>query len=166
MRYLGFYLHLAPDDTEALITQDLAAEVLAESPTELFRVYLMLERALRQDSSNRAVRRELIDLAMELRRFTDAIAHLQTLLQKSPGDTELHSLLGECNDALGRNEAAAKACELAIDANPHEVVNYERLARLWSERLDRSFDAGQLLDQMVSKNKRSAAAYAARSRHR
>ena len=78
------------------------------------RVFLVYEQALRYNPGDAKLERRCADLALELRRYSDAQRHLTNLLEKRPKDSqgqpaaaelaELEDLLGQCDRGLTRYE--------------------------------------------------------------
>src|SRR5439155_1217526 len=73
-------------------------------------------------------RLRLAILAMDLKLYSDAKVHFETLIQKRPADAELLTLLGLCEEESGRPKQAIEAYDGAILAEPTRVEAYVRLA--------------------------------------
>ena len=81
--YLGRYLGLVPDDTDALVKYGLTLSKLAKNSRSRTQAFFTLEQGLRQAPHRDDVRRELVTLAFALNRLDDAREHLFVLLQAS-----------------------------------------------------------------------------------
>lgn len=153
--YLRRYVKLAPNDNEALILYGFQLADL----NKVAGAYFTLEKALRNDPDRSEVHRRLVELAMKLGRFSDAMDHLSVLLKESPNDAELLEQLSECQLKKGDFKDAAASLELAIASSPQRVLAYVNLANLLLEKLDRASDATETIHQMVSNNPESSDAY-------
>jgi len=152
----GRYLELAPDDTAALAELGL----LLADLSQYRRAYTTLEKVLRHDPERTDVRRRLVEVAISLRRYSDARLHLeQYLLETSPGDPDLLESLARCQAAAGDYALAAESLELVIQNAPERVDVYRGLAGLLRRRLDRAEDADGVIDELVAVNPDSARAY-------
>jgi len=156
---LGRYLELAPDDTGALAELGL----LLADLSQYRRAYTTLEKVLRHDPERTDVRRRLVEVAITLRRYSDARLHLEKyLLETSPGDPDLLESLARCQAAAGDYALAAESLELVIQNAPERVDVYRHLAELLRRRLDRAEDADRVMDELVAVNPDSARAYVQR----
>lgn len=159
IRDLEKYLILNPDDSEEYARFGL---LLAEHGGQQ-KAFFALERALRMDDSRDDVRRELVDVAMRVGRFSDAKTHLEGhLLQQSPEDGELLGLLALCQYAEGDFKGAAKSLQSAIQFSPKTVPTYLQLVQILRGPLESPSEALAVLDQMVNNNPNSSEAYIAR----
>ncbi len=129
-------------------------------------VFALFEQVLLADPTREDIRRRQVKVTMEMARYTDALAHLKVLRQARPDDGELDLLAGQCLEELAEFDAAAEAYQLGIDHSPELVDSYRRLAMLNHVKLDRREVATKLLDQLVSRHEKSAAAWIARARFR
>ena len=122
--------------------------------------YPILEELLRSsDEEQQAeVRRKLVDVALAIRRYPDAEAHLRFLLQEAPDDAELLDLLGQCQAAVGQDRLAVDSFEHAIRLAPTQVDSYARLAAVFLRRLERPVDADKCMKEMVRVNPKSVKA--------
>src|SRR5947208_5339353 len=78
--YLGRYLGLRPDDTDTLARYALLQDKLAKTYRAQERVFLLFEQVLRKDPTRQDIRRRNVQVALQLKRFTDARTHLGVLL--------------------------------------------------------------------------------------
>lgn len=166
--YLKRYLGFMPGDTDALEKYGLmlADERLAISPRARLRAFLALQQVLLREPERHAVRRQLVQVAMNLRRYTDAREHLEVLLQLASDDAELEHLLGECAEANGQYAQAAGWFGKAVEHAPDRTESYVRQAQLLRRRLGESKQADAVMDGLVKQNPHSAAARLARARYR
>ncbi|PQO38060.1 tetratricopeptide repeat protein [Blastopirellula marina] len=156
------YLILNTDDSEATARLGL----LLASHGSQQKAFFALERALRMDDTRNDVRRELVDVAIRVGRFSDAKTHLQEhLLKESPEDGELLVLLAQCQVAEGDFKGAAKSLESAIQFAPESVPAYLQLVQILHGSLDRPSEALAIMDQMVANNPNSPDAYIARGNY-
>jgi predicted Zn-dependent protease len=139
------------------------------------RVFLVHEEALRYNAANRGLERRCAELAMELRRYTDARSHLQRLVGSIPGDSqgraataelaELQDLQGQCEHGLTKFEDSEERYVQSLKNDPRRVACYNRLA--WLRRVDlRRIEAADgTIREMVAKNSDSGLAYIFRWRY-
>ncbi|HWB10156.1 MAG TPA: tetratricopeptide repeat protein [Pirellulales bacterium] len=151
------YVVMVPDDTAALARLGLLqAKRHADA-----QAYVTLEQVLRREPTRDDIRRELVDVAMRIGRFTDARDHLeQYLLKTDRNDAQLLNLLGTCYDKLGDSAAAAKQFESAIEAHPESLESYVSLARLYTRSKEPDL-AEKVLEGLVENNRGSDRAYSA-----
>jgi tetratricopeptide (TPR) repeat protein len=108
----------------------LARKELANTLRGRRRAYDALERALRRNPDRLDVRQSLARISMDLGRYADAGAHLETLLDKQPKDGELQCLAGQCFEAKGKFPLARNKFEDAVDHAPERIEGYLCLASL------------------------------------
>jgi tetratricopeptide (TPR) repeat protein len=163
LRHFRRYVKLAPHDTEGLALYGLQ---LAELD-QLEPAYLALDQALRREPDREEWRRQLVETAIELKRYTDARAHLEDhLLQRFPEDAALWTQLGRCHVALGQDDRAAEAFETAIAASPQHLEAYILLAGLHDTRFKDTAEADRWIDRMVAANESDFEAYLIRGEWR
>jgi tetratricopeptide (TPR) repeat protein len=150
------YLALAPKDSDAQAEFGLLlADLHQPRPAAA-----ALENALRDQPGRDDVRRRLVQLDMEMRRWGDARAHLQQyLLVTSPEDASLWELLGTCQAAGAEYAAAVESFRKAIRLGPQQLDAYWRLADVLQRNLDRRKEADQWMDKLVAANPDSARAH-------
>lgn len=176
-RYLERYLSYAPGDAEARARYGtlMMPDDPRSSPRAARAALSTLEKALVRDPGLTDVRRRVIGVLMKLggpEDYTSALSHLDVLAASTPAVGGLEAERGECLEALGRDEAAARAYEKARRDDPHRVEAYARLAGLLRRRLrradaaDRVMDALAVKDGLIAANGGSAQAYLARARYR
>ncbi|MHB8974023.1 MAG: tetratricopeptide repeat protein [Pirellulaceae bacterium] len=155
----GYQRYLALDPTNVAVRADYG-KLLAHIGA-LPRAFLQLERVLREDEPNDAIRKLQVELAMRLGRFADAESHLDILLKKVDGKetAPLLEQLGICQLQRGKNEDAVKSLSAAIAISPEQLSAYSLKAELLSDRLRNSEVANKTIDAMVEANPNSADAY-------
>lgn len=160
--YLNRYLFYIPDDTDALARYGLALDTLG--PKARQRALLTLEQVLRRDPERTEVRRKLVQIAVDLQRYSDAKVHLNVLLPAESTDGELYQLLGECEEVEGRAAEAAKAYAQATRHPPQRLESYSRLAALLWRQFHQPKQADEIMERLVQE-KQTFHAYLARSRY-
>ena len=164
-QYYGRYLGLTPDDINALADYGQLLDERAGTRRAGSRVFMVYEEVLRRNPTRDDIRRRLVEVALDIGRPSDALAHLKVLRQTDPEDGSLHCQAGRCLEQLADWQAAADAYDLAIDHGTGQVEAWDRLARLCQDRLDRPARAEQLMDELVARNQQSVAAYLARAKY-
>jgi len=178
-RYLDRYLSYAPNDAE---TQTRFGKLLLpdeprSAPDNARTAVRAFERALSLEPGRDDLRRQVAAVLIKLGTVDDyaaALTHLDVLAASADRDRdgELAYQRGECLEAIGRYDEAARAYEKARRDNPRRVAAYARLATLLRVRLNRTTDAERVMDAVtvkdgvVAANARSAEAYVARARYR
>jgi tetratricopeptide (TPR) repeat protein len=176
--YLVQYLALVPDDTETRIQYGLllADKRMLTSPRATMRAFLFLDDVSRRVPERQGIRRRVVQLAIDVRRFTDARGHLEHLLQENPQDGELERLLGQCQEEARDYQQARMSYEGAIRHAPDVTETYNRLAYLLRRHAGEVLQgkekksevlrlADQRIEEMVAANERSFRAYLARARY-
>jgi tetratricopeptide (TPR) repeat protein len=132
-------------------------------------VYLVHEEALRHHPEDRELERRCAELALELKRYSDARRHFLLLHQRAPKDprgepvdAELEDLLGQCDQGETRYADAERWFRQAIKHDPGHITSYDRLARMLRKELQQPEVADWLIETMVEANPRSARAYLTR----
>jgi tetratricopeptide (TPR) repeat protein len=171
--YLRLYLVHAPHDPDALADYGLTLERLDNSPKVLNTAFEKLELAVGQDPGRKDLRRHLVDLAMRLKRFRDAVEHLNVLQKSSPNDAELEHLRGVCLEGTGaftrkkgspEGPASASAEESyarAIKYAPTQVKSYVSLAQLLRGKLNDPAAADKQMQRLLAANPSSWEAWLA-----
>jgi predicted Zn-dependent protease len=186
-RYLGRYLEFVPADQEqrANLGRVLAARVLDGDRTKVpYRLrqqaLYVLEGVVANDPGRQDMRRQLAQVALDLRRTDVAQTHLKQLHQQLPDDGEVTCLLAQCQEAQEKYADAALLYWEAVRRAPHHRDSYVRLAVLLG-RPDRAGwhapakdpehvlvkKTAEVLDLLVANNPDSYQAHLARwwSRH-
>jgi len=179
------YLQHRPDDKVQSVQLALDMKTLVtESPSvgikDIERAYALLEKSVRESPDDVPLRREAADFTMKLRRYPDAIAHLEYLLNSAPdqADAESKVMLGRCYAAQGDSRRAAEllgklvgfdAASHQFDAEQAEAADsldaYELLAAVYREKLLDTERADKVINQMVALNDQSARAHLSRARY-
>lgn len=163
--HLQHYLTYVPEDTRALALYGQTLGKIGNSPAVRYQAFLLLEQALRRDPQRHELRREAVQLAQDLYRFSDAARHLTVLLQQTPKDAELWYRLGRCQEAEGNYSRAEESYRKALALDARHLATYERLTNLLLFQLERPAQVIKLLDEMVAANKDSYQAYLGRARY-
>jgi tetratricopeptide (TPR) repeat protein len=176
--YLVQYLALVPDDTETRAKYGLllADKRMVTSPRAAMRAFLFLDDVLRRVPERQGIRRHVVHLAIDVRRFTDARGHLEHLLQENSQDGELERLLGQCEEEARDYQRARISYEGAIRHAPNVSETYSRLAYLLRRHAGEVLQgketksevlrlADQRIAEMVAANERSFRAYLTRAQY-
>jgi tetratricopeptide (TPR) repeat protein len=158
------YLDFEPDDTDAISLLATALEKSSSSAQARYKTYLLLEQVLRRQPDRHDVRRKAVQLAIDLGRFDDAVAHLEYLLSDPADRAGVYYQLGWCQAGLDQNEAAAVSLRKAIALAPERADSYALLAEVLQTRLDQPDEAAQVMDALVAANPQSWKAYLERAR--
>jgi len=158
-RYLGF----RPDDTDAQIELGKLIQDNAKSGNNLVQAFLTYEKVLTKVEDNDEVRVRLIDVAIRLRRFSEAETHIQRLLPTAANSAELEFKLGLCAEFQDKPDLAAELYQKAIDHGYGKPVVFLRLNGLLNKELVGSTRAENLINQMVAANPESVEAILVRA---
>ena len=174
VRHYSRYLSLRPNDLAVRI--EYAKFLLDINDSSA--AYFQNERILRANLDNaddelrskvEEVRERQIQLAIRLRRLTDAIYHIDELKKTRADDPALWELRGQCQlsqeDSREANQNAIKSLETAIELAPHQVSSYALLANLQRDRLDQWKLADATIAKMIDANPDSADAYVIRAQY-
>src|SRR4051794_38998875 len=162
--YLKQYLEFRPDDHDAAVRLGDLMLARAASPKDVQGALFVYERVLREAPQRADVARKLVGLCIQMRRFADALEHIQRLLETDKADGVLHAQAGECLAAQGRHEEARTEFEQAIALAPAHVPAYEQLAGLLERHFKKPQDAGAVLDRLTQLNPSRPEAFLARAR--
>lgn len=162
--YMKQYLELRPGDHDAAVK--LGDLILARGGgrKDLANVLFLYERVLREGPRRDDVRRKLVDICLQLGRFSDASIHARALLDESPRDGELWEALAIAQASQNRNEEARASLTSAIDCDATRVRSYELLAELLARQMHQPDAARVWIEKMVAANPETAEAYLARAR--
>ena len=140
---LDEYLQLRPQDGAAWEDSPGSSIGKQSDRRRLERVFIVHEQALRYNPGNPLLERRCADLAIEMRRYSDARRILRSLDEKIPRDSlgqpaavdrtalaELEDLQGQCDVGLSRFDVAEQFFNKALEHDPRRVSCYDRLARL------------------------------------
>ncbi|HEY4761139.1 MAG TPA: tetratricopeptide repeat protein, partial [Thermoguttaceae bacterium] len=165
LKYLQWYISFRPDDLKAIEQLALILADRVNNPRTYMQAYSLLDKVVRDDSSRNKARRKLIQLAILGERFSDAHYHLSNLLNETADDPELLDLLGQCQEGMGENAAAAESYNKAIESSPKLLDTYWRLASLLRVRLERPAEADKSMQKLVENNPDSTKAYVYRGNY-
>ena len=155
------YLHAAPKDIEARVEFALLLADSDYAPAAT----AQLERVLRSEPERNDLRRRLVELDIQRKRYSDAQEHLRMLLGAFPADAGLWEQLGGCQDAAGYYGPAAESFLKAIEINPGQYESYVHLAEILRLRLSREREADGWMARLVETNSRSPQAHLAQARY-
>jgi tetratricopeptide (TPR) repeat protein len=124
------------------------------------------------------LRRRLVEMYALMRRYPDALEHVDYLLEVDPSDAKLQTQKAAYQVAAGYHEKAtesyhrlvgydpaSRTFDAAKATAPHDTQIYVDFARLVRARKnDRAF-ANKIMDQLVAANPESAEAYLARGQY-
>ena len=163
--FMGQYLEFRPNDHEA--TVKLADLILkrAKGPKELANAMFLLEKVARESPDREEVRRKLVNLCLRMNRHSDALIHLQPLLQNYPQEPELWEQQGICQTVQNKHEAARKSLETAIHYDPSRISSYELLAQLLILQMNLPTEGQTWIEKMVEANPKDPIAYLIRARY-
>jgi tetratricopeptide (TPR) repeat protein len=164
--YLSRYLAYEPNDIDILARYGLTLEKIADAPKMRWTALAVLEQVVQKDPDRRTERRKLIDVAISLGQYGEAIKHLETLLPTSSPPHEIEQLLGVCQEMIGEYAKAAVSFEQASAHAPACLDSYVRLAQLYRRRLDRPDEADEVMNRLVQKNEASFEAHLLRALYR
>lgn len=160
--YFERYLLLQPNNTDALNRYAFLLDDSATSFAEKSRAYLTLERALRQYSNQKnnnemippELYRRAASRAFDLKRFRDALIHLEPLLKVTPQAIELQQMQADCKFALGQYDEAKKDFEKILATSTQQINSYKALAEIHLIK-QQNEEAEACLKQMVELNPKS-----------
>jgi tetratricopeptide (TPR) repeat protein/VanZ family protein len=158
------YCNSTPNDVNALAEFAILSDDVRVPPQGGRGVFLLFERVLRKDQTRDDVRRRVVATALELGRYSDALAHAKVLQQTFPKEGAFDFQAGICHENLSNFNRAAEAFAAAIEDSPELIESWERLARLKHFRLNASDEAEQLMQRLVQANSQKAEAWIARAR--
>ncbi|HZU36908.1 MAG TPA: tetratricopeptide repeat protein, partial [Gemmataceae bacterium] len=164
-RYLGF----VPNDTAVLVRYGLLLDDTARHDNKkvswLGQAYLVYHQVLHLDPANEEVRRRVAKLALDIRRYPDALDQLSKLLVTHPNDAELQAELGRGEEGVGDFKKAAEAYDTARKLDPTDLISYGHLAALNRQQLANPSKADRVIADMVKNNPRSAQARVMRAQY-
>lgn len=164
-RYLGF----VPDDLAVRI--EYVNFLMEVDPAA---AYMQNERVLRETATTdelkeqqQEMRVKQVVLARAYQQFTDALFHVDKLLEDKPNDAELLELRGilltNLEETRANQQQAVESFTKAIAAAPDRITAYANLAALQRDRLRDRTAARATIAQMIEKNPESAMAYVVRA---
>src|SRR5262249_44330601 len=129
-KLLYHYLGYVPNDIDALARYGSALDKLPPTPVLRLRTMLVFNQVLRHDDRRTDIRRRLVSLAMDAKRYEEAKEHLGKLLENSKNDAELDELLGRCYEEEKDLKGAEKHYRNLIEVAPKRISPYAALARV------------------------------------
>lgn len=150
IHYLRQYLEFEPDDADAL--EKLAEMLRRRDPGYRGHTDFVFisEKALRVDPERHELRREVLTACLRMGRYSDAVTHAETLLQKFPEEASLWQHLAAAQSALNQLADARSSYEKALKLSPGELIAYQRLAQLIWKSQNKPAEARAVLDRMVA----------------
>ncbi|MGA2031435.1 MAG: tetratricopeptide repeat protein [Thermoguttaceae bacterium] len=165
LKYYQLYVNMVPADTDALEKLGMLLADVAQESRRNSGAYQLLEEVLRRDPERAKVRRRLVDVAITMRRYSDAKEHLQGLMKDNDEkdldhctDPVLWDLLGTCQMGLSQDGEAELSFKKAIKLAPGQLDTYAHLAAVLRQRMHREKEADQWMNTMVETNPKSARA--------
>jgi cellulose synthase operon protein C len=164
-------IQVFPDDLDAKLK---LADVLlkgSRTPARLNQVQAIYNQVLDREPGRLDVRRLMAELqavnggAEAARLGRD---NLETLLAAKPDDGALEYLMGRCRETLGDFEAAAAMYKSAIThgvAETDKYDAYQRMASLLRNRLKKTAEADQAIEEMVQSDPKNYRGYLVRGRY-
>ncbi len=187
LQYLGYN----PADSDALANYSLlvARDPKSTAPEFRARAIVALEKAVARDPVRVDTRKELAKLlhaqgraliAREefrqdgLRRVSEALDYVKSLVQEDPSDASLLEMRAGCYEDLGQFDEALKDYEKARATDSTLIDVYPRLALLLrlklkqpdADRADAVMDARETRNGLIARNPKSGKAYLTRARYR
>ena len=158
----GKYLSFNQNATEVRAKYGLLLAELMQYPQAID----VLERVMREDSEHTEARKGLVDIYINpmIRRYSDALDHLEILKATKPEDAEILELYGQCSMAQENDIEAEEAFRKAIEKDPHRLSAYMNLSTLLEDRMSNAEGAQEILDKMIEVNPDSVEAYCKRGR--
>jgi tetratricopeptide (TPR) repeat protein len=170
-RYYRLYMNYRPGDTEARRAWGQALDRKEnKSRLELQQIATIFEEVLRHQEDN-DLRRRLVDIYLNLRRFADVMSHLKVLLDKgSPleNDGELQQRLALCYNIQENRADAEKEYKRAIKNAPHHLpsyIEYADLLRRKKIKPDDEASADKIMLDMVLANQNNNQAHLERAKY-
>ncbi len=164
IQFLQRYLQFRPKDKEvALKLADLLME-RSRSTQSYGQVLYLYEQILRQDPSADEVREKLVQICLDLGRYTDAQSHIHYLMDKGADSGKLWDQLGTSYLGLNQFADARTALEKAIHREPTLISSYERLSNLLVNQFKEIREAEKALKKLVEQNPKDAISYLIRAR--
>jgi tetratricopeptide (TPR) repeat protein len=142
-------------ESAAVLNLVAARHMVAGRPTQARAAWTRVVTSL---PDNLEALEGLVSLAVQQKRPADAVARVEAVLKRFPASGELLTLAAAANTAAGNTQRAEALLRQAIDVEPHRMVPYEQLGRLYAgqRRLD---DARDQFAELVRRNPRSVSAH-------
>lgn len=130
LTYLGQYTRLRRDDLDGLKRYVSLISKDAESFRAQQSAFMALEQILRLDPGDDEFRRKAADVAIEMRRYQDAIIHIDELLKRHKNDAEIDHMQGQCYNGMGDYKKSAAALMRAIELDTTKINYHMALVNL------------------------------------
>jgi predicted Zn-dependent protease len=116
--FLQRWLEIRPDDTQALLYQCHFDHMRGQLEEAVPRYYHVLQL----DPEHYSARHQLAATLVELRRFLEALSHLEMLQQCQAANAQSLVLLARCWDSLGRQAEAEQLLDQVLTKAPHDAA--------------------------------------------
>ena len=165
------HVQVFPDDLDAKLK---FADVLlkgSRTPARLSQVQAIYNQILDREPGRLDVRRLLAEILATNGGGGNARLgrdNLEILLNAKPDDGALEYLMGRCRETLGEHEAAAASYKSALAHGVPETDKfdaYQRMATLLRERLKKTAEADQAIEEMVQSDSKNYHSYLVRGRY-
>ena len=166
LNYFDEYCNSAPNDVNALAEFAILSDDTRDRSRGGKGVFMLFERVLRKDQTRDDIRRRIVVTAIDLGRYSDALAHVKVLQQTYPKEGLFDYQAGFCHEELNNHTSAAEAFQAAIDDIPELIEPWERLAWLKHAEFGKTDEAEQLMLRLVQVNSQNAEAWIARAKFR
>ncbi|VTR98134.1 tetratricopeptide repeat protein [Tuwongella immobilis] len=160
--YLSRYMEFRPDDIDAAVRLCDLLEKRGKKDSQ--GLMFLVEKILRKDPENEAIRRKAVGICLRLKRYSDAIIHAEELLKQFPNDGGVWEQIAAARMNQNQNDEARAAYEKAIAVSPNRVQTYGFLAELLVRQFSDARAAKAVLDRMVAANGSDGEAYLIRAR--
>jgi tetratricopeptide (TPR) repeat protein len=178
------YLSIKPEDEAIMVARANAWHQYInkeDNPRSeaLLNSYKVMEDTVRKLPKQDELRRQVVDICMSrnFRLYSDALKHVQILLDNNPEDKDLMILHARCLTLSGNIEAESYSKKLigfdptteTFDETkakaPNSAIIYRNLADLLREQRERPGLADRVMDQLVKANPDSYEAYLNRGQY-
>jgi cellulose synthase operon protein C len=134
IHHLQNYVIFRPNDIDALAELAELIDQTAISFNDMRRVYFRYENVLRQDPDRTQVRRRLVEVAMRLHRYSDALEHLKHLRNETDRDVQLALHMARSYEGLDQVPQAAVHYVESLLYDETNIEAYRGLAELMRVR--------------------------------
>ena len=131
---------LVPDDAKGTAGQGVPVETIDAMIARAYQVHQsgqaaraesLYRQILHADDDNVIANNLFGLLCMQLKRFDEAVYHIEKALSVSPNDAQAHSNLGIALKDLGRNEEAEKHFHESLKIDPNNPKVYNNLGAIY-----------------------------------
>lgn len=166
--FLSRYLRLKPEDPAAWASYARVMDRKSKPGRGRESVYQAFQYALRFNEGDRALKRRVAEIALELGQFHPALRLLTEMLEgaSESESAELHELIGRCHQGERQFDKAERAYRESVGLDPKRVACFDRLARMLLNDMKSPRPAEETIEAMVRRNPTSAQALVARWRYR